>query len=48
LQIVHVVLSLHVSQLSSQAVHALGLAEMSPKKPGPQLALVTQLLFLRK
>jgi len=45
---VHVEASLQASQLASHAVQALGLTEVSAKKPVPQLLLVTQSPFLRK
>jgi hypothetical protein len=49
LHALHVEASLHVTQLASHAAQASGLADLSAKKPAPQLPLVTQsLLSLRK
>jgi len=48
LHAVQVVASLHAAQFALHAVQASGSAEVSAKKPAPQLLLVTQLPFLRK
>jgi len=48
LHAVQVVASLHVTQFAPHAVQASGSAEVSAKKPAPQLPLVTQSLSLRK
>jgi len=48
LQVLQVVASLHAAQFASHAVQASGTAEVSAKKPAPQLPLVTQSLSLRK
>jgi hypothetical protein len=48
LHVAHVEPSLHAAQLASHAVQESGSADVSLKKPAPQLPLVTQSLCLRK
>jgi hypothetical protein len=45
---VHVEPSLHAAQLASHAAQTSGSAELSAKKPAPQLPPVTQTPSLRK